>query len=76
MSEQEPEPGLRHPGATYLVLPGDKGDHLLVEVRQIRQEAGEYLVLEVAVPRAEVRPAALATLAEAVAHQAAFRRRR
>jgi len=57
---------------TYLVLeplPGDTG-WLAVEVRQIRQVAGELLVLEVAVPRAEVRPAALAILAEAIAARA------
>jgi hypothetical protein len=62
----------RQQGATYLVLdsPG-KAEHLLVEVRQVRLEPGELLVVEVVVPRAEVRPAVLATLAEAVARRAA-----
>jgi len=64
---------LRQRGVTYLVLPGlpEGQDHILVEVQAVRLEPGELLVVEVAVPRAEVRPAALAILAEAVARRAA-----
>ena len=72
MSEPDPQ-DLRQLGATYLVLPDlpKANQHLLVEVRQVRLEPGELLVVELVLPRAAVPPAVLATLAEAVARRAA-----
>ena len=73
MSEQD-----RQRVGTYLVLeplPGDSG-WLAVEVRRMRQEAGELLVVELVLHRAEVRPEALAILAEAVARRVASSGRR
>lgn len=62
----------RQRGVVYLVLPDlpEGQDHLLVEVRQVRLEPGELLVVELVVPRAEVHPEVLETLAAEVARRA------